>query len=209
MSSIAPSPSPSRILVLGVGNILWADEGFGVRAAELLAGRWACGPDVDIVDGGTRGLYLVEFLRAARACIIFDAVDFGAAPASLVEKRNEEVPRFIGQHAISLHQQGVEDVLACAELMGGAPADLYLIGCQPVELEDYGGSLTDPVKAQLEPAVDLALAQLRAWGINPVRRADDAAFLSDALSLDRYESERPSAAAACRIGDGRLLGTGA
>jgi hydrogenase maturation protease len=105
------------------------------------------------------------------------------------------------------------DVLACVELMGKAPRHITLVGVQPVELEDYGGSLTAPVRAQIEPALAIAVAQLEAWDLSPVARAAaaaadvavDIARPAAAIELERYESGRPSADEACRTGDGRVL----
>ena len=54
-------PAPAdRVLVLGIGNLLWADEGFGVRAVEALHQRHAMPTGVSLVDGGTQGLYLLD-----------------------------------------------------------------------------------------------------------------------------------------------------
>lgn len=72
-----------KILVLGIGNILWADEGFGVRAVEHLAAHYSFGPDVQIMDGGTQGLYLLPVLEDLETLIIVDAIDFGLSPATL------------------------------------------------------------------------------------------------------------------------------
>ena len=44
-----------RIVVLGLGNILYGDEGFGVRVAERLYSRYAFPDNVEIVDAGTQG----------------------------------------------------------------------------------------------------------------------------------------------------------
>jgi hydrogenase maturation protease len=56
-----------RILVLGIGNILWADEGFGVRCVEALNAGWQFPPQVTLMDGGTQGLYLLPYVQEA-AC---------------------------------------------------------------------------------------------------------------------------------------------
>ncbi len=197
------------ILVLGVGNILWADEGFGVRCVEAFAERFEVPPGVELMDGGTQGLYLVQFIADASRVLVFDAVDFGAPPATLVVVRDAEVPSFIGRGKMSLHQAGVSDVLACAELLGRKPEHITVIGAQPVELEDYGGSLTAPVRALLPQAIALAAGQLREWGIELRRREGNApGLLVPALALDAYERGRPSASAACRFGDARVLAAG-
>ncbi len=82
-----------------------------------------------------------------------------------------------------------------------------LIGVQPVELKDYGGSLREPVRAQIDPAVEIAAEWLRRWGVEiPPRDAADGADLnSAALGLAAYEQSRPSEDDACRLGDPRFL----
>ena len=57
-----------QALILGIGNVLWADEGFGVRCVEHLAETLSYGADVTVLDGGTQGLYLLPFLE------VFDIV---------------------------------------------------------------------------------------------------------------------------------------
>lgn len=96
-----------------------------------------------------------------------------------------------------------------AELTGKLPAELVLIGVQPEELEDYGGSLRDVVKAQMVPALNRALDWLERWGAAGRLRdaaAGAAVAITDAaLAIDVYEDERPTADQACRLGDARFL----
>jgi hydrogenase maturation protease len=197
----------AEVLVLGIGNVLWADEGFGVRAVEALHQAFAFPPDVLLIDGGTLGLNLLEYVAAARRVLVFDAIDFGLVPGTLRVLRDGEVPAW-GRTKLSPHQTGFNDVLALAQLNGRAPESIVAIGVQPVELADFGGSLREPVKARLPLAVALAAGVLAGWGRPGTPRAPGAAVeaLNAApLSLTIYESERPSAAEACRIGDARLL----
>lgn len=93
-----------------------------------------------------------------------------------------------------------------AEFTGAYPSELLLIGVQPKRLEDFGGSLTEPVRAQLEPALQVALDYLAARGIRPQARQDEAQALAPPqLELTRYEAERPPVAEAFRHGDIRFL----
>jgi hydrogenase maturation protease len=178
-------------LILGIGNLLWADEGFGVRAVDELHRRYELPESVRILDGGTQGLYLVEFVAAAHRLIVFDAVDYGLPPGTLKLVRDEEVPRFIGAKKMSLHQTGFQEVLSAADLLGRYPESLLLIGVQPAELEDFGGSLSDIVRARLAPALDAALAQLREWGIEPRERAEPlppaSGLMAQSLATESYE----------------------
>ena len=212
-SAIACNPcrdsEDERIVVLGIGNVLWADEGFGVRCVEALQAGWDFAPHVQLIDGGTQGLYLIPQVTAARRLLIIDAVDYGLAPGTLKLVENDQVPRFLGAKKMSLHQTGFQEVLMLAELTGRYPDEVLLIGCQPEQLEDYGGSLRPCVKAALERALTIAVERLAAWGAAPRRReapvGSDEAVTAPVLSLAAYESGRPSADSACRIGDERFL----
>lgn len=197
-------------VILGIGNLLWADEGFGVRCVEALAERWQFGPGVQLVDGGTQGLYLLQHVQAARRLLIFDAIDYGLDPGTLKLVEGDEVPRFMGAKKMSLHQTGFQEVLALARFTGQWPDELLLVGCQPALLDDFGGSLTPPVRAALAPALALALDRLRAWGADPQPRvAPDTTVQAEVsttvLAMPAYELGRPSADAACRIGDERFM----
>jgi hydrogenase maturation protease len=198
-----------KTLIMGIGNVLWADEGFGVRCVEVLTENWAFPENVTLLDGGTQGLYLLPFLEEADTLIVFDAVDYGLEPGTLKIVEGDAVPAFMGAKKMSLHQTGFQDVIATAQLMGYCPETLILIGCQPEELEDYGGGLRDVVAAQIQPALDVALDKLRAMGIEPVPGKGDDSLLADKSILrGAYEEGRPSEEEACRIGDDRFLPTG-
>lgn len=201
---------PARIVVLGIGNLLWADEGFGVRCIEALQRRWEFADHVSLIDGGTQGLYLIQHVQEADALLIFDAIDYGLEPGTLKQVRDDEVPRFMGAKKMSLHQTGFQEVLSLATLTGKYPQQVLLIGCQPQELEDYGGSLRPVVKAAMEEALALGVAELERWGARPVDRqtplAPREAVTLDELALTAYEAQRPAADEACRIGDERFLG---
>jgi hydrogenase maturation protease len=195
------------ILVLGIGNLLWADEGFGVRAVEEFSRRYLCEERVTIMDGGTQGLYLLPHVQEASRLVVFDAIDYGLEPGTMKIITDDEVPAYMGAKQMSLHQTGFQDVLAAAKLTGQYPDNLVLIGVQPVELKDYGGSLREAVRAQIDPAVEIAAEWLRRWGveIQPRDAADGADLNSAALGLTAYEQSRPSEDDACRLGDARFL----
>jgi len=198
----------TELLILGIGNILWADEGFGVRCVEALNAAYQFGNDVVLMDGGTQGLYLLPYLEDARRLIVFDAVDYGRQPGEMVIAQDDEVPRFMGVKKMSLHQTGFQEVIACASLAGKLPESMVLIGVQPEQLEDYGGSLRDSVKEQIPHALEVALQWAQRWGIPYARRATPLAgggLNESALEMEHYEAGRPSAEEACRFGDERFF----
>jgi hydrogenase maturation protease len=194
------------VLVLGIGNLLWADEGFGVRCAEALASQYSLPPEVRVMDGGTQGLYLLPYVQEARRLIVFDAVDYGLLPGSMKIVEGDEVPRFMGAKKMSLHQTGFQEVIAAAALTGKLPEAMTLIGVQPVELDDFGGSLRPEIKARIPEVVAIAVARMREWGYAiSAKSAEQVSRINNsALDIDAYEAGRPSAEAACRVGDDRF-----
>jgi hydrogenase maturation protease len=199
---------PPKVLLLGIGNVLWADEGFGVRVAEAIQQNYEVPGNVVVMDGGTQGIYLIQHVQAADVLVVFDAIDYGLPPATLKIIEGDAVPKFMGAKKMSLHQTGFQEVLAMAEMLGDYPEHLLLIGVQPVELEDYGGSLRPQVKDQITPAINRALEYLQRFDIylspKQVPKPNTQSSFT-ALDLNRYESERPSEQAALRKGDARVV----
>lgn len=189
-------PGAYDTLVLGIGNVLWADEGFGIRAVERFNQRFLLPASARLMDGGTQGIFLLPWIRSATRLLIFDAVDFGMDPATLKLVRGDDVPRFMGAKKMSMHQAGFQEVLSSAELSGELPGQLALIGVQPLLLNDYGGSLTAAVRAQVEPAVETARDVLQEWGIAVGERerplAETELVGPGALDISDYEAGRPN-----------------
>ncbi len=203
------NPGAEAIYVLGIGNVLWADEGFGVRCIEALQRRYEFAPHVQLIDGGTQGLYLIQHVQAATRLLIFDAIDYGLTPGTLKLVENDDVPRFMGAKKMSLHQTGFQEVLMLALLTEQYPKQVLLIGCQPEELEDYGGSLRPRVKQALEDALAHGVDTLRQWGARPVPRTaplgEHESVTFSELDIGRYEEQRPTEELACRVGDERFF----
>lgn len=154
-----------RILVLGLGNILLQDEGLGVRAVERMAARYRLPPDVQVVDGGVMGLDLLPYLEGVSHLLITDAVQTGQPAGSLVRLEGEAIPAAL-QVKMSMHQVGLQELMALAGFQGTLPEQLVLWGLEPASLE-WGLELSAPIAAQIDALVDAAMGELRAWGVEP------------------------------------------
>lgn len=154
-----------RIVLLGVGNILLSDEGVGVRAIEEIERRYALPPEVQVIDGGTSGMELLDDLASADRLIIVDCVKSGARPGTVVKLSGEQVPTFFTTK-ISPHQVGLCDVLATLAIMEESPGETVIIGVQPASLA-MTMDLTDTVSASMPFVIDEVLAELRRAGVEP------------------------------------------
>ena len=161
--------SRTDILVLGLGNILMSDDGFGGRVVEALGERYRLPPGVALLDGGTLGLDLLPRLEGIDRLLIIDALQMGGAPGTVYRLHGEEVPRAFAQK-LSVHQMGVQDLLAVAELQGHLPRELVVWGVQAGAI-DMGLDLTPEVGEALEEVVAGVVAELTSWGATPERIA--------------------------------------
>ncbi len=152
-----------RIVLLGVGNIILSDEGVGVRAVEEIERRYRLPDTVELIDGGTSGMEVMGNLSHADHVLILDAVRTGAAPATVVKLTGAEVPKFFSMK-MSPHQVSLSDVLATLEFAGESPGSVTVIGVVPVSL-DNSLDLTPEVAAKLPQVVEMALEELRSWGV--------------------------------------------
>ncbi|MDU3998914.1 MAG: hydrogenase 1 maturation protease [Escherichia coli] len=166
--------SEQRVVVMGLGNLLWADEGFGVRVAERLYAHY----------------HWPEYVESASHLLILDAIDYGLEPGTLRTYAGERIPAYLSAKKISLHQNSFSEVLALADIRGHLPAHIALVGLQPAMLDDYGGSLSELAREQLPAAEQSALAQLAAWGIVPQPANESRCLNYDCLSMENYEGVR-------------------
>ena len=151
------------ILVLGLGNSILTDDGFGVRAVNTLSSRYHFQGEVTLVDGGTLGLDLLPYLEGVESLLIIDALNMRKEPGRIFRLEGEEVPRAFASK-LSVHQMGLQDLLAVAELQGHVPSRLVVWGVQPESIE-MGTVLTKAVESAVVPVVQNVLDELRAWGV--------------------------------------------
>lgn len=152
-----------RIVVLGVGNILLTDEGVGVRVVERLQAGYRLPPEVELIDGGTCGMEMLEQLENLDALIVVDCVRCGRPPATPVLLKGEDVPVFF-KTKLSPHQVGLSDVLASLEFTGRAPKRTAIVGMQPVSMA-LGMELSPEVETRMPELVAMTLAELAECGV--------------------------------------------
>lgn len=147
-----------RVLILGIGNILLKDEGVGVQAINAMRGM-PLPREVELLDGGTSGADLVDFLIGRAKVIVVDAVDSGAPPGTVFRM----TPRDIlddKNSKLSLHQLGLMDSLEMARLAGGSPGEVVIYGIQPEQV-GWGLELTDTIARIMPKVIELVLGECR------------------------------------------------
>lgn len=151
-----------QITILGVGNLLFTDEGVGVRVAELLQDRYEFPQNVQVVDGGTLGLNLLSVISEADFLIVIDAVRNGGDPGTLYRLAGEEIPkRILAKN--SLHQVDLLEALTCCQALDKVP-ETVILGVEPEDITTMGIQLTPTVHAKIDELVQAALEELTKVG---------------------------------------------
>ena len=147
----------SSILILGVGNILLSDEGVGVRVIEVMKGM-ILPDDVELLDGGTALMTLLDSLGNREKVIIIDAVKGGNKPGTLYRFTPAEIGT--KKHMLaSLHEIGLLEALAMDEFLGSAPHNVTIYGIEPKELS-WGLELSPEVAAMIPRVIERVLSEL-------------------------------------------------
>lgn len=159
----------STITVLGIGNILLGDEGFGVHFIRWFSDRHRFPASVRIVDGGTLGYGLLDTVCGCSQVIVVDAIQAEDPPGSVFRFTRADMEHHIPA-AASAHEVAFADVLNMAELLGQAPEVVFLCVvpqcCDWMRLE-----LTPPVQARFADIERLLLAELAELGVTPEQGA--------------------------------------
>ena len=155
-----------NIAVFGIGNILLSDDGVGVHTVNKLKDEYEFPESVELIDGGTKGLDLLPLFENKDKVLIIDAANFKKEPGTIDIIEGDKIPSFLDSK-LSVHQIGLPDTLFAARLMGITPPEMCLIGIQPKSVET-STELSDAVKRQLTPLIDIVLKRLKDWGVEAV-----------------------------------------
>lgn len=159
---------PADVTILGVGNVILRDEGFGVRVAEYLDAHYDFPESVQVIDGGTLGIELTQFVTGTRRLLVIDSINGHAAPGTLFRFEDDAVMEHF-QDKISAHEVGIQDVLALLAVTGKKIPEVVVIGAQPYDVE-AGVELSEKMRALVPEMARRALAELAAWGIAPAEK---------------------------------------
>ncbi len=162
---MCPYPTIMKpILVLGLGNPLQSDDGVGSVVVEELERVGGHGPaplpqDVEVLDGGTPGIGLLNLIQGRRRVVIVDAAAIGQPPGTVVRFTPDQVDLGETRRLFSLHASGIADSLALARALNLALPPLVVFGIQAGRVE-WGQGLSEPVQAAVPRVIEMVLREI-------------------------------------------------
>jgi hydrogenase maturation protease len=152
-----------NVAVIGLGNVLLSDDGFGPFVIELLRARHQVPPEVELLDLGTPGLGLVTYLHERDAVVFVDTVAGPGVPGDVVVWNGTDLAQMPTAPRVSPHDPALAEALSIARVAGRGPRDTSLVGVVPGSLA-LGTELTGPVRRAADTATDIVRRRLEDFG---------------------------------------------
>ena len=157
-------------LIGGIGNVLLGDDAVGPYVLRLLESQYEFEATVDLVDLGTPALDLTHQILGLRALILIDSVASDDPPGTIVLYRKEDILAVAPTERIDPHSPALSECLLTAEMLGGCPEHVLLVGIVGAAYE-AGRPLSEVVQAAVEPAIEAVIDELKALGYSFHKKA--------------------------------------
>jgi hydrogenase maturation protease len=147
-----------HVMILGVGCLLYSDEGFGVRVVEKLQAQYEFPDNVSLVDGGVLGVNLLGVISQADHLIVVDAIHNKGNPGDMYRLYGKQIPERI-RAKNSLHQVDFLEALTLCQALDKVP-DTVIVGVEPEDIETLGIELTPVIQLKVDPMIQMVLTEL-------------------------------------------------
>ena len=150
-------------VVIGIGNILFKDEGVGIYAAKYLEENYNFSPAVDIIDGGTLGFKLMTYYQSYEKVVILDTVSIKDKPGSVYNLPAESLMG-LGSYRRTAHEVEVVEMLEICSMLDSM-AEVNIIGIVPEDIECVDISLTETIRKNFGHLIDETVRELERSGV--------------------------------------------
>lgn len=145
--------------IMGLGNLLLSDEGFGIHCIQYLENNYQLPENVEVIDGGTGGILLAPFIEEHDELYVIDVVDIEDAPGSVHYFTDVDVRCGDIQTRMSPHQIGMLDILDICRIRGKVPQKIHFIAVVPESLE-VGMELTPLLQGRIKDVLQVLADKL-------------------------------------------------
>lgn len=153
-----------NIRIIGLGNVLMSDDGFGPYVVRVFEAFYDLPQRVQVIDAGTPGLDLTPYILDADVVMFVDTLSAEGRPGDIRQFRFADIVGHAPAVPLGLHDPGVKDALLAAAAAGMGPKDVLLVGVIP-EWIATGVSLSRPVRSAIAPVIGVLATELERLGI--------------------------------------------
>lgn len=161
-----------QIGIVGIGNLLISDEGFGPLFIEYLESNYTIPEGVKVLDAGTAGIMLAPFIESCDVLYVIDIVsESEGEPGSIHCYTTSDVRSGNIQSRMSPHQVGLFEILDLCALREKVPEEIEMLTVVPKELETRIG-LSDTLSARIPEIMEILLKSLANHQVTLSPKAD-------------------------------------
>ncbi len=160
----------ARNLLIGVGNVLFKDEGVGVYAAKYLENNYSFDDSLEIIDGGVLGFKLMALFQEYDNVIILDTVSINDAPGSVYRLPAKELLG-LGSYRKTAHEVEIVEMLEICSMLEKM-ANVVIIGIVPKDTESVENALTDDIISAMGHYLKTALDEISSLGVKFEKKND-------------------------------------
>ena len=159
-----------HIMVMGIGSILFRDEGFGIRVVQRLQANYDFPDNVSLVDGGVLGVNLLGVMSEADHLIVADVIRGKGKPGDLYRLEKNQIPDRI-RAKNSLHQVDFLEALTLCQALDKVP-ETVIVGVEPEDIETLSIELSPVMESRVLPVMEMILAELERLGVTYQKRSE-------------------------------------
>ena len=151
-------------MILGVGCVLFSDEGFGIHVVKKLEKVCEFPENVSLVDGGVLGLNLLGVISEADHLIVVDAIRNNGNPGDLYRLESDDIPNRI-RAKNSLHQVDFLEALTMCQALDKVP-ETVILGVEPSDIETLSIELTPTTRVKIDQMIEMVFSELDRLGVS-------------------------------------------
>lgn len=145
--------------ILGIGNLLLMDEGFGVHLVRYLEEQYRFPEKVQILDAGTSGIYMAPFIESVSYLLVVDVVDLQEEPGTIHRFSSQDIKNGLIPSKMSPHQLGLLEMLDICRLRDRAPKEVEFFCVVPEKL-DTGICLSPRLTGKIKEVAEIISIEL-------------------------------------------------
>lgn len=150
-------------IVIGVGNMLFKDEGVGIYASEYLSQNYEFEGDIEVIDGGTLGFKLMSYFQEYENVVILDTVSIEDNPGEIF-RLPSDVLLGLGNYRKTAHEVEIVEMLEICSVLD-SHANVTILGIIPEDIVSVGIGLTDTMENRFEEFILHAIKEIESLGV--------------------------------------------
>ncbi|WP_121626409.1 HyaD/HybD family hydrogenase maturation endopeptidase [Poseidonibacter antarcticus] len=162
-----------KSIVIGVGNMLFKDEGIGIYASEFIKQNYSLDGDIEIIDGGTLGFKLMTYFQDYENVIILDTVSI-EDKAGEIYRLPSDVLLGLGSYRKTAHEVEIVEMLEIVSALN-SHADVTILGIVPQDIMSVEIGLTKIMEDKFEEFIAHAIKEIQSLDVK-VTKVDNIAI---------------------------------